>query len=207
MPPPKYISINQSKLHRIGRKKDLASLLGLTLSELKKLTSDNNYREWPKVEKNKTRIIEEPIRELGLALSRLHGILKQVKTPSWLVSGKRKIKPSDNAEAHKQSAYMITVDIEGFYQSTKREYIYTAFKKFFGQTDDVASLFADLVTYKGHIPTGAATSQLIAFWAYKPTFERIYKLCAAKGIIMTVWVDDITFSSSKPFPASWVKLS
>ena len=69
--------------------------------------------------------------------------------------------------------------------------------------DDVASLLADLVTYKGHIPTGTSTSQLMAFWAYRQTFERIEKLCGSRGIVMTLWVDDITFSSPTQFPVNW----
>jgi len=153
MSQPNYIAIKESKLYRIGRKKDLATLLGLSLPELKRLTSDSNFKEWTKKQKNKSRQIEEPVGQLDSVLSRLHSVLKKVETPDWLMSGKKKIKPRDNAEMHKQNAYMITVDIEGFYQSTKREYIYLAFKNIFGQTNDVASLLADLVTYKGHIST------------------------------------------------------
>ncbi len=182
MLPPKYISIEQSKLYRIGRKKDLSAILGVSLAELKLLTSDNNFKEWKKNQKGKDRIIEQPNAELKLVLSKLHSFLKKVETPDWLLSGKKKIKPRDNADYHSKNQYMMTVDIKGFYQSTKREYIYSMFKNIFGQIDDVASLLADLVTYKGHIPTGAATSQLVAFWAYKQTFNRIHKLCVANDI-------------------------
>lgn len=199
--------IEQSWLYRIGRKRDLAAFLDLTLAELKALTADENFKEWTKKGENggKDRLIEQPHPPLKAALSKLHTILRSVETPSWLMSGKRKIKPRDNAEAHRLNGYMVTVDIAKFYQSTKREFVYLAFKKQFQQTDDVASLLADLVTYKGHIPTGTPTSQLMAFWAYKQTFERIHKLCLSNGITMTVWVDDITFSSPKPFPKNWTK--
>ena len=63
---------------------------------------------------------------------------------------------------------------------------------------------SDIVTYKGHIPTGTSTSQIVAFWAYKKTFDRIHKLCLDNGITMTLWVDDIVFSSDIPFPKNWV---
>ena len=204
---PRSLKIEQSFLYRIGTKRKLATLLNLTISELKLLATDNNYNEWVKKGKNgtKDRLIEQPNPDLKAALSRLHLILRDVETPPWLMSGKRKIKPRDNAEVHRFNSYMITIDIKQFYQSTKREFVYLAFKKQFGQTDDVASLLADLVTYKGHIPTGTATSQLIAFWAYKQTFERLHKLCLSQKITMTVWVDDITFSSNKPFPKDWIK--
>lgn len=203
--PKKSLPIAQSKLYRLGRKKDLAALFRLSLPELKKLTSDNNFKEWTKNQKGKKgRIIEEPLPALAAVLSELHVILSAVHTPSWLMSGKKGVKPQDNAEAHCQNGHMVNVDIASFYQSTKREFIYSAFKTLFGHTNDVAALIADLVTYKGHIPTGTATSQLMAFWAYRQTFERINRLCSTHGILMTVWVDDITFSSSKPFPKNWL---
>lgn len=204
--PSKYIPIEKSKLYRLGTKRDLAGLLGVSLADLRKLTADDNFKEWPKKQKGKKdRLIEEPFPPLAVVLSRLHSILGRVETPSYLLSGKKKIRPRDNAEMHRLHGYMINVDIERFYQSTKREFVYLAFKNIFQQTNDVASLLADLVTYKGHIPTGTAPSQLMAFWAYKQTFERINILCAGKGILMSLWVDDITFSSQNPFPRGWVQ--
>lgn len=201
----KYLPVIKSELYRVGTRRDLAALLGVTLAELKELSNDENYKEWTKkAAGKKDRLIEEPVLKLSNLLSRLHALLSKVETPEYLMSGKKKIKPRDNAEIHSQNQYMINVDIERFYQSTKREFVYLAFRDAFDQTNDVASLLADLVTYKGHIPTGTATSQLIAFWAYKKTFDRIHKICQQKGITMSVWVDDITFSSQKPFPRSWV---
>lgn len=201
----KYLPIAKSELYRVGTRRDLAVLLNVTLQELRGLFSDDNYKEWTKkTAKKKDRLIEEPISQLSNVLSHLHTILSKVETPDYLMSGKKKIKPRDNAEVHCQNQHMINVDIERFYQSTKREFVYLAFRDTFDQTNDVASMLADLVTYKGHIPTGTATSQLVAFWAYKKTFDRIHSLCSQKGIIMSVWVDDIIFSSSKPFPRSWV---
>jgi RNA-directed DNA polymerase len=205
-PPIEYLSIEKSKLYRLGRKRDLAEILGVTPADLRKLTADDNYEEWTKKQKGKKdRVIEEPLLPLGTALSNLQAVLSRVETPSYLMSGKKRVKPRDNAEMHRFSAYMVNVDIERFYQSTKREFVYLVFKNFFQQKDDVASILADLVTYKGHIPTGTATSQLIAFWAYRQMFDRINKLCTSKGILMSVWVDDITFSSPTPFPSQWVQ--
>lgn len=200
--PPKYIPIEEkSKLYRIGRKRDLAELLGVSPAKLKNLTSDDNFKEW----NNKTgRRIEEPRIALAFVLTKLHGYISKIETPDYLLSGKKKVRPRDNADMHRLSGYMVNIDIAAFYQSTQREFVYKAFRDIFGQTDDVASLLANLVTYKGHIPTGTATSQAMAFWAYRKTFDRIDKLCRAYNILMSVWVDDITFSSDRPFPRRWV---
>lgn len=203
---PEYISVEESKLYGLRRKRDLANLLGISPSELNSFRGDENYEEWPKkTPGKKDRIIEEPLLPLAKALGKLHGLLSLVETPSYLMSGKKKVKPRDNAEIHQHGAHMINVDIEQFYNSTKREFVFETFKKVFKQADDVASVLADITTYKGHIPTGTATSQLMAFWAYKQTFDRIHKLCQSKNITMSVWVDDITFSSDRPLPRNWVK--
>lgn len=189
-------------LYRIGTKRDLAKLLGISLPQLKRFLPDDNFKEWTTKD---GRLIEEAHPPLAAVLSKLHKIISKIETPPYLFSGKKGIKARNNAELHYANGYMVNVDISRFYQSTKREFVYLVFKDTFGQTPDVASMLATLVTYKGHIPTGTATSQAIAYWAYKKTFDRISKLCAANEVLMSVWVDDITFSSSKPFPRGWVR--
>lgn len=199
----KYLPIERSGLYRTGTKRNLAALLGISVTVMKELASDENYKEWYKKEKNKSRLIEEPRAALDKVQKNLFAQLRKIQMPPWLKSGQRGIKPQDNALAHCGNVFLVNVDIEAFFQSTKREFVYRCFQNEFRMTDDVASILADLVTYKGHIPTGTSTSQIMAFWAYKKTFERIQRLCESKRIEMTLWVDDITFSSPKPFPRGW----
>lgn len=196
--------IERSGFYRLGRKKDLAELLGLPIAKIKRLSADSNYKEWIKKDK-KQRLIEEPLPDLDKLQRRIHTLLKRVTTPNWLQSGKQGSKSQTNAKAHGGDVFVVNVDIEAFFQSTKREYAYRCFQREFQMTDDVASILADIVTYKGHIPTGTSTSQAMAFWAYKQTFERIQKLCSKQKITMTLWVDDITFSRSKSFPHGWTR--
>ncbi|MBW7910256.1 MAG: RNA-directed DNA polymerase [Alphaproteobacteria bacterium] len=199
------LTIEQSWFYRLGRKRDLAALLNLSLSELKALTNDKNFEPWEKTfPDGKKRLIEEPQPQLKKALTEVQKILSHIQTPPWLMSGKKKIQPRDNAIAHIKNAYMISVDIAKFYQNSKREFVYTLFRDDFKQTTDIASLLADLVTYNGHIPTGAPSSQLLAFWTYRKTLEKIHAEASRQHITMTVWVDDITFSSRKPLPKNWL---
>lgn len=191
-------------MYRLGTKRDLAGLLNVSVPAMRRLAAALNYTEWHQKQKNgKLRLIEEPLPDLAKVQKRLHDKLRKIETPSWLMSGKRGVRPQDNVLAHCSIVFVINVDIEAFFQSTKREFVYRCLQREFGMIDDVASLLADLVTYKGHIPTGTSTSQLMAFWAYRQTFERIEKLCGSKGIVMTLWVDDITFSSPTQFPVNW----
>ena len=204
MTPPKSLPIERSALYRLGTKRDLARVLNVSVPSLRRLAADSNYREWWQTgETGKSRLIEEPTPALAGIQKRLHSELRKVETPNWLMSGKRGVRPQDNALAHCGTVFVVNVDIEAFFQSTKREFVYRCFQRQFGMVDDVASLLADLVTFKGHIPTGTSTSQIMAFWAYKQTFERIAMLCQSRNIVMTLWVDDITFSSQTPFPSNW----
>lgn len=206
MPPYRTLPIERSEFYRLGTKKDLATLLGFSVPQLRNLSKDDNYRPWPKNGENgKIRVIEEPLPELAQLQKRAHRLLRKVETPTWLMSGKRGVRPQDNAMTHAQGIYIINIDIESFFQSTKREFVYRCFQNDFKIRNDVASMLADLLTYEGHIPTGTATSQLMAFWAYRRTFERIHSLCKSQDITMTLWVDDITFSRGRPFPKGWVR--
>ncbi len=68
---------------------------------------------------------------------------------------------------------------------------------------DIASLLTSILTYDNHLPTGAPSSQLLTYWAYKKTFNDIYKKAKSYGILMTLFVDDLTFSSEQPIPQSF----
>ena len=124
MKPHKILPVNRSAFYRLGTKKDLAALLGSSVAELKRLASDSNYKEWHQEKKGKKpRLIEEPLPDLGKVQKRIHSLLRIVETPSWLKSGKRGIRAQDNALAHSGESFFINVDIEAFFQSTKREFV------------------------------------------------------------------------------------
>lgn len=64
---------------------------------------------------------------------------------------------------------------------------------------DVAEKLTDIITYNGGIPTGCPTSQIMAFYAYSDMFSEISDLAKQCGCKFTLYVDDMTFSSKKPF--------
>lgn len=64
---------------------------------------------------------------------------------------------------------------------------------------DVAKELTDIITYNGGIPTGCPTSQLMAFYAYFDMFSEISDFAKQYGCKFTLYVDDMTFSSKKPF--------
>ena len=68
---------------------------------------------------------------------------------------------------------------------------------------DIAELLSNILTYNKHLPTGSPSSQILTYWAYRQTMRKIYEKACELGIKMTLFVDDLTFSSSKPIPEAF----
>lgn len=56
-------------------------------------------------------------------------------------------------------------------------------------------MLVQMCTYRGHIPTGAPTSSILAFLAHKDLFDKIAQHMDKKGITFTLYVDNITLSA------------
>lgn len=56
-------------------------------------------------------------------------------------------------------------------------------------------MLVQMCTYKGHIPTGAPTSSILAFLTHKDLFDKIAQHMDKKDITFTLYVDDITLSA------------
>ena len=95
--------------------------------------------------------------------------------------------------------YVLTIDIKKFYDNCTREPVYQFFVQKLKTSPDVAEILTNIITYSGGIPTGCPTSQLMAFYAYSDMFSEISDLAKQCGCKFTLYVDDMTFSSTKPF--------
>ena len=62
---------------------------------------------------------------------------------------------------------------------------------------DIAATLTRLATYKGHLPTGSPLSPILAYFAHYDVWEAIAQICKANGYVLTVYIDDVTISSSK----------
>ena len=95
--------------------------------------------------------------------------------------------------------YVLTIDIKKFYDNCTREPVYQFFVQKLKTSPDVAKKLTDIITYNGGIPTGCPTSQIMAFYAYSDMFSEIADLAKQCSCKFTLYVDDMTFSSTKPF--------
>lgn len=83
-----------------------------------------------------------------------------------------------------------------FFQSVPRKAVFEFFLTTLKCRKDVAGLLADILTFKGRLPTGSSASPMISYYAFKPMFDELYATAEAQGLTMTCYVDDMTFSGA-----------
>lgn len=182
------------------------SLFGIaTLSELAdalKIPVDNlteeaqkGYRSYYIQGKTKKRLIEEPNMILKDILKDLKKLLvKMFDCPEynkcWL-GGNNYI----NAQAHVGQHAYVTTDISSFFTNSKACYVRRFFKNKLNISGEALEILVQMCTFRGHIPTGAPTSSILAFLAHKDLFDEIAEYMSKKDIIFTLYVDDITLSA------------
>lgn len=201
--------IKNSPLYKLSNKRKLAFLLHSNLPTLTTIVKniDDHYDVYEISQKNKKkkRQIEAPSQILKTIQKRIKILLSNINTSKFLISGKKGKSFVDNAKMHVNNAYMRSVDIEKFYPSVSKQHIFTSFAKRFMMSEDVAWLLVDLVCYKTVLPTGAPCSQVVAYWAYERVFEKVYKYSSTNNITISLYVDDMIFSSSRPIPKNFIK--
>jgi len=192
--------LHQSPLYSLSNKRRLCELLSVPRAELSDLASDGNYRIWQKRMKGRQRTIEEPLGPLKRVHKQVQILLSRLEYPDWVYSGIRGRSYVGNAQRHTGERCLCSFDIQSFYQSSKKEYVFRFLRYLMRQSQDVSWVLADIATYKSHLPTGSPSSQLLAFWAYQPMFGALRDLAASVGGTFTLYVDDIAVSTEQPLP-------
>lgn len=98
-----------------------------------------------------------------------------------------------NAQIHKDSLYLLEIDLKDFFTSIKRERVFYIFRNL-GYNKFISNWFADICTYNGYVPQGAITSPHISNIVCKNLDKRILGLCSKREVIYTRYADDMTFS-------------
>lgn len=195
----KTYSIELSPLFRMRNRKKLAKLLNLPENYFKK-QHQYEYHEFSKLKSNgkDLRYYAVPEEELKRIQKRICKLLSRIETPDWVMMGKKHCSYINNAEKHKDKAFVKTMDISQFYDSTKGSQIYRMFVDVFLMSHDIAWIMTSLVSYNNKLPTGSPSSQLIVYWTFSGMFENIHTIAEQHGCDFSLYVDDMTFSSNKP---------
>jgi len=189
------------RLDKLKNLKILREILGVSAAEWQILTQrgDSNFRtrEIPK-DDGTMRELEIPKDRLKRIHSRIHHQLSLLPTPDYLHSGVKGRSSLTNGRAHEDAKSALTLDIKKFYPSCSASAVFEFFRYRLQQPRDIAEGLVSVVTYGGHIPTGSPLSQGLAYWSKAPAFDEIYRYAVNRGLKMSLYVDDITLSSTTP---------
>ncbi len=198
--PPRNLSMRDCWLFAVASPKDLARRLTtknfiFLATDLEKMASDgDNYKVFN--HKAINREIQEPKSTLQRLHKRVHILLSRVEAPAYLHSAIKGRSYLSNARKHGADVPTVKVDVKKFFQSVPRVAVFDFFKNTMACRADVAGLLADLLTFNRHLPTGSSASPIISYYAFKPMFDELCELAEASGLVMTCYVDDITFSGA-----------
>lgn len=199
--------MRNNEVRALTTKKRLAYFLGCTARMLGVLISDRHYYVFHSEKNGKRRKCEVPDGPNGL-LKKAHetvkNALREETMPDWVYSCRNKDYVKNARRHAREKIYMLNMDVSKFYPSCTRHYVLQLFadKNFYGLQPDIAEMLSKILTYKDHIPTGSPASSYLAFWSYYNCFEEIYRYSRAHGFDMSLYVDDMTFSSEKK-PSKW----
>ena len=184
----------QLNLYGISTLPELAEILDSPVRSLIE-ASQKGYRSYYVQGKNKKRLIEEPNTILKLLLKDLKEMLFEMcdcpdYNKCW-TGGNNYL----NAQAHAGQHAFVTTDISSFFTNSKACYVRNFFQEKLNISGEALNILVQMCTYRGHIPTGAPTSSILAFLAHKDLFDEIAEYMNKRDITFTLYVDDITLSA------------
>lgn len=194
----------QVNLYRISTLPELAEILDFPVKNLIEATQ-KGYRSYYVQGKIKKRLIEEPNTILKLILKDLKEILFEMfdcpeYNKCW-AGGNNYL----NAQAHTGQHAYVTTDISSFFTNSRVFYVRKFFKDKLKISGEALDLLVQMCTYKGHIPTGAPTSSILAFLSHKDLFDEIAQHMEERDITFTLYVDDITLSAKHGISGKEIK--
>lgn len=194
----------QLNLFGISTLSELAEILDFPVKSLIE-ASQKGYRSYYVQGKSKKRLIEEPNVILKLILKNLKEMLLEIcdcpeYNKCWL-GGNNYI----NAQSHVGQHVYATTDISSFFTNSKSCYVRKFFRNKLNITGEALEMLVHMCTYRGHIPTGAPTSSILAFLSHKDLFDEIAEYMSKRDITFTLYVDDITLSAKHGISGKEIK--
>jgi len=148
-----------------------------------------------KANDSKPRDIDNPRIELKRIQTRiLRRLLLPVKLPDFLFGAVPKRSVQLHAERHLGATTVVKMDIKSYYPNITNGQVYKVWCDVLGCSSRIARLLTQLTTCNYHLPQGAPTSPALANLFLSSIYGPVLEACSDKGIVVTVWVDDLTFS-------------
>ena len=86
------------------------------------------------------------------------------------------------------------MDIRSYYPNITSLHVYQVWSEVLKCSPPVAKLLTKLTTCDYHLPQGAPTSPALANLFLSSIYGPVLEECLKLGVVVTVWVDDLTFS-------------
>jgi len=193
----KNYDINQCLLYRTGSLKKLAEKLSVSYSDLMSQSNNPNFG----FKEDKGKIYYPPIGKLRKIHDRVFRLLKYVNTPDYLKSDKKGSSNVLNAGAHNPNHSLVKTDIKNYFPSVSEDKLFLFLNKKLQISNSVAKCLCKLLCRNGKLVKGSPASGLLAFWSNIDMFNKIHQICSEHGFKFTLYVDDISISSSGFHPS------
>ncbi|WP_448702526.1 retron St85 family RNA-directed DNA polymerase [Mucilaginibacter sp. AW1-3] len=159
-----------------------------------------HYKTYEIPKKNgKLRVISQPSKKLkGLQSWILFFILNKLQVSSSCKGFEKGTSISDNAEPHKLSNVIMSIDLLDFFPSVKWHMVYSVFKSI-GYNSTISTILTNLCTFNGTLPQGGPCSPKLANLILWKLDLRIQGYVGKRGVTYTRYADDLTFSGFNPY--------
>ena len=184
----------------------LAWTIGVPIDQLKALADDiqrdrrSHYEHFAlKTGKGKVRHIDHPEPELLDVQRRIvRFVLAPLGFGDVAHGGVRGRDAKSNAKVHQGKRCVVKMDVKNFFPSVQHKRVYRMFRHEHGFGKDVARLLTRLVTLRGALPQGAASSPAVANHFARVIDEGLKASAERHGLTLTRFVDDFTISGDQP---------
>ena len=169
----------------------------------------------------KDRLIESPHDKLKILQSRIKTYLGKIHVDDNVFSGIKGRSYADNAKQHVGDARrnLFKIDLTAFFPSISRETVFRFFVDDLKCSSDVAEILTNIttvdldkatvkdmnsvnrflekknVTCRNHLISGSPSSQIMCYLVNHKMFDEMQAAADAYGATMTIYVDDVAFSS------------
>lgn len=213
------INPKNSNLYKLSSKKQLKSLLKITNNNYLKQSYVAKQIN-PYIQTNpKPRLIEAPSKSLKKIQRIIKNELNKIEVPDNVFSGVKGRSYIQNTNIHCGIKYLYKIDLTAFFPCITRETVFRFFNIDLKTPYDVANILTNFTTLdlmlcdlddavsvenflfsKGiktsnHLISGAPTSQILSYLVNYRMFDELQNFCDKNEITMSIYVDDVTFSS------------
>lgn len=226
----KPLNYKLCSLYGIQSKKKLYELLGID-NPSDFIMGNIPQQVKPKIDYKKNpkgRLVEAPSYNLKKVQKLILNKLQRLDYPKYVFCGIKGTTVVDNASLHSGKKFVYQTDLSKFFPRVTRNKVYNFFIRKMKFSPDTANIIADICTinYKyvdkiscqdvfnylnnagikpnAHIMTGSPVSCMLSYLVNEDMFNALNAKCIKQGISMSIYVDDITFSSFRKINSSFV---